>query len=65
MQEEGQCDLGAEEGGHQEHGGDDQAELTGLLLPQQHEAIDNLFEDPFINCGILTHSPHKVLICSS
>ena len=52
MKEEGPGDLGAQEGGHQEHGGKDQAELAGLLLPQQHEPIDNLFEGPFINfCG--------------
>ena len=44
MEEEDPGDLGAQEGGHQEHGGDDQAEPAWLLLPQQHEASDNLYK---------------------
>ena len=43
MQEESPGDLGAKKGGPQEHGGEDQTELARLLLPQQHEAIDNLY----------------------
>ena len=49
MQEEGPGDLGAQECGHQEHGGDDQAELAWLLLPQHHEASDNLYKVSLIS----------------
>ena len=51
MQEEGPGDLGAQECGHQEHRGDDQAELTWLLLPQQYEASDNLYKVSLISAS--------------